>query len=133
MRIDPSTSAGAPSNPYFIARAYGLQPGARAKPSAQASESAPTSPVGKIESATTTASVRPTSEISPITPVRRDQAGTDAAKLRAIVAGVVPGKVDFAGETPTQSTGTYALYRRPADRNTAATSINVGRALDVQG
>lgn len=115
MRIDPSIP---PSNPYFLSRAYNTPTPGGARP------------IGKIEPRPEVSSTDP---IRPVERVRRDQAGTDEAKLRQIVAGVVPGRVDFSGDTPTPSGAAIPLYRHPADRNMAATSVNVGRALDVRG
>jgi hypothetical protein len=48
-----------------------------------------------------------------------------------LVAGMVPGRINFAGEVPAQVGGALAMYRHPADRNTAATAVQAGRLLDT--
>jgi hypothetical protein len=48
-----------------------------------------------------------------------------------LVAGVVPGRINFAGEAPAQNGGAIAMYRHPADRNTAATAVHAGRMVDM--
>ena len=53
------------------------------------------------------------------------------AKVRTLVARVVPGKVDFSGDEPMPSNG-LPFYRHPADRNVAATTMS-GRLLDLEG
>lgn len=51
-----------------------------------------------------------------------------------LVAGVVPGGIDFSGDTAQPSaSGALPMYRRPADKNAAATSVAAGRIIDVRG
>lgn len=51
---------------------------------------------------------------------------------RRLVAGTVPGKIGFAGgEAVPQDV--FAMYRHPADKNAAATSVNAGRMIDAIG
>jgi hypothetical protein len=52
--------------------------------------------------------------------------------VRRLVSGVVPGKVSFAGAEPMPE-GAFAMYRHPADKNSAATAVNAGRMVDVTG
>jgi hypothetical protein len=52
---------------------------------------------------------------------------------RRIVAGIVPGKVDFSGDTPAPAPASLPMYRHPADKNAAATAINAGKFIDIQG
>lgn len=52
-------------------------------------------------------------------------------RLAGVVAAVVPGKVDFSGQRPQPSGPAIQMYRHPADKNAAATSISAGRTLDV--
>lgn len=72
-------------------------------------------------------------------PVDKAEVKGRAPAVNTLVAAVVPGKVDFSGETPSQSQsqlgagGTYQMYRRPSDKMEAATVVSLGRALDVQG
>ena len=86
-----------------IARAYGVQPPAQAR-----------RPVAF------TAPEAAPSDPKPAAPVAR------------LVGAVVPGKVSFAGETPTHD-GAIALYRHPADKNAAATGVSAGRLVDITG
>jgi hypothetical protein len=47
---------------------------------------------------------------------------------------VVPGGVDFsANEARPTSSAALAFYRHPADKNSAATGVQVGRSIDVSG
>jgi hypothetical protein len=75
----------------------------------------------------------------PAAPVDKAEVKGRAPAMNALVAAVVPGKVDFSGETaaPSKSAlgagGTYQMYRRPTDKMEAATVVSVGRGLDVQG
>ena len=53
--------------------------------------------------------------------------------LRSLVAGVVPGRVDFSGDAPAPVSAAKPFYRHPADRNAAAVQIDVGRRIDING
>jgi hypothetical protein len=45
---------------------------------------------------------------------------------------VVPGAIDFNGETPMPSEGaSLAMYRNPAAKNAAATGVETGRRVDL--
>lgn len=54
-----------------------------------------------------------------------------------LVAATVPGGVDFSTAAAPRPSPALAMYRHPADKNTAATGVaaNVwpGRTIDVQG
>jgi hypothetical protein len=55
--------------------------------------------------------------------------------ISRLVAGVVSGRVEF-DETGVARVGagdSIAMYRRPADRNAAATGVTAGRLIDVRG
>ena len=103
-----------PTIPFHVAQAYGVRPAvqtqqaaaSRASENAQAAQIAqPSGPSAKLPSA--------------------------AQKL---VGATVPGRVDFSGSTPTQTTdSSFQLYRHPAEKNAAATAVSIGRSLDVQG
>lgn len=115
MRINPpnngavSRPAPAPTNPYHIARAYGVAPGSRA------GSGTPVGPVAPSAPAEAHRDVRPEG-------------------VRRLVAGAVPGGVQFdAGGAAQPSAGALPMYRHPADKNAAATAVNVGRSLDVRG
>jgi hypothetical protein len=92
-----------PTNPFHIARAYQTQP-PKAAPAPQQPDAAPV--VGSIK---------------PPSPTSR------------IVAAQVPGRVNFSGAQPQPEAAALAFYRHPADKNAAATAINAGKTLDVQG
>jgi hypothetical protein len=51
--------------------------------------------------------------------------------VRRLIAGVVPGRINFAGEVPAQTNGALAMYRHPADRLAAATAVHAGRMIDT--
>jgi hypothetical protein len=76
---------------------------------------------------------------APAAPIDKVDVKQRAPALDALVGAVVPGKVEFSGETakPSQSGlgagGTYQMFRRSTDRMEAATAVSVGRRLDVQG
>ncbi len=61
-----------------------------------------------------------------------ERALPDAAQR--LVAGVVPGGVDFrtGGAAAASASGTLAFYRNPIAKNEAAVAVAVGRSLDVQ-
>jgi hypothetical protein len=90
----------APTNPFHIARAYGVDP-ARPAPAASAN-------AGQVNGP------------------------KSAQAVSQLVAAVVPGRVDFDSARP--ATGdSMELYRRPADRNIAATGVGLGKVIDVSG
>ena len=79
--------------------------------------------------------VRPAQGVAPAAPAVAAKA---TGPVQRVVATVVPGKVDFSGDTPRPSTEGLPLYRHPADRNAAATGVQagrviVGRLVDAQG
>ncbi|MFT3686560.1 MAG: hypothetical protein QM783_16860 [Phycisphaerales bacterium] len=75
----------------------------------------------------------------PAAPADKVEVKQRAPALDALVGAVVPGKVEFSGDTakPSQAGlgagGTYQMFRRPTDRMEAATAVSVGRRIDVQG
>ncbi|HVU65124.1 MAG TPA: hypothetical protein VHC70_14175 [Phycisphaerales bacterium] len=102
------------SIPFHIAKAYGIQPGQGAA-GAQAAQ-----PGASIRAA-------------------EPQGGRLPTAAQRLVAAVVPGKVDFSGDSPRQvggggaATSALPLYRHPAERNAAATAVSIGKSLDVTG
>ena len=101
-----------PSIPFHVARAYGGQ---------------------RVEAVSNRVV---TSEVSPIGKIGSNQENTSEAKAnsRRLVAGVVPGRVDFSADAPApSSSAAMAFYRHPADKNSAATGVRLGRAVDVSG
>lgn len=105
-----------PTNPYHIARAYGLTPPARPAPSRPSQPAAAEQAGGahQVSGATRLLS--------------QERPG-----ISRLVGGRVPGSVDFSsGEAMPQKGGmVIPFYRHPADQNAAATNIQIGRALDV--
>jgi hypothetical protein len=69
-------------------------------------------------------------------PVRTTMPTADPAGAASkMVAATVPGSVDFLADTPPISpiSGAMPMYRHPADRNAAATGVDAGRVLDIEG
>lgn len=113
MRINPTNSS---TIPFHIAKAYGVNA------NAQASRVQPARPASSVDATQNVQSIdTPRQSLS--------QAG------QSLVAGVVPGRVDFSGETPQPSQVPQSLqfYRHPADKNAAATSVLLGKRLDING
>lgn len=55
-----------------------------------------------------------------------------AKPANPLVAAAVPGKIRFdALDTAPSAGASLPFYRHPADKNAAATAINVGRSLDA--
>lgn len=102
----------ADSIPFHIARAYGVAPVRSATPAPRIAPQTPGARSIRVESGPES---KPTSS------------------LARLVAGVVPGGVDFSGEAPMPASAMPSLYRHPADRNAAATGVAAGRSVDIQG
>ena len=91
--------------------------------------------------------VRPIRETDIPTQLRqttRPQGRTDAVDIRTdraaakpnvarLLAGLVPGGIDFSGDKPRPTADAIPMYRHPADKNAAATGVHAGRVLDVKG
>jgi hypothetical protein len=115
MRIDPNSNPTPPSNPYHIARAYGVRPGGQVGQSGAVAGAAPVKPE------------RPAPKLP--------------TAAQALVAAVVPGGVEFregaagvhAGGEAQPSPPAFQMYKHPAEKNAAATAVQVGKRLDVQG
>ncbi|MCL4742414.1 MAG: hypothetical protein KJZ54_09455 [Phycisphaerales bacterium] len=50
-----------------------------------------------------------------------------------LVAAAVPGGVEFAARPSGGAPAALPMYHHPADRNTAATGVSLGRMLDALG
>lgn len=102
--------------PFHIARAYGVPSNAQAVRGSGTGPVQAPAPVQKVQAATA------------------ERGGLSRAG-QALVAAVVPGKVDFSGDSPKPSVASesLSLYRHPADKNAAATGVLLGRRLDVNG
>lgn len=75
-----------------------------------------------------------TQPAAPATPATERTDRVELSGSAALVAGVVPGRVEFS--TPTEKSSDSSalpLYRRPADLNSAATGVVAGRIIDVRG
>ncbi|HRQ73781.1 MAG TPA: hypothetical protein PLU35_12205 [Phycisphaerales bacterium] len=95
------------SVPAEVFRAYGS--GAR-----------PTALAGSVE-------VRAMRTVDAFEPTARTQGAS------RLVAGAVPGGVEFAGQLSRPVSAAVPMYRHPADRNMAATGVSLGRIIDAQG
>jgi hypothetical protein len=60
----------------------------------------------------------------------RAPAPSRAARIARLSAGVVPGGVSFE-PAHADPAGALAMHAAPADRNTAATGVALGRVIDV--
>lgn len=108
--ISPSTA----TTPLQLARVYGL-------PSPRAGE--PVAPAAGVQTLRQTDRADIAARVGPA-----------AGKASELVAGVVPGRAEFApAAASTGAAGSLPFYRAPSDRNAAATAILLGRSLDVSG
>lgn len=104
----PAIGPSGPSNPYLVNRAYGVAGAGAAQPSGVVAR------IGRAEEPGAASS-------------------REATGLERLVAGVVPGRVDFSGAAPAPKADALPFYRRPGDRNEAATAWQAGQTLDVSG
>jgi len=65
--------------------------------------------------------------------VRSPETSAGATSVGRMVAGVVPGRINFTGAEPVQAGGALPMYRHPGDKNAAATALSAGRMIDIQG
>lgn len=140
-----------PTNNAFAARAYQFAAAAgRPQPAAAPTSTAPRGPIARINPASPTAaplraapaptttakpSISPVRPAAPLTPTRAATPATPS-KAAALVAAVVPGSIDFRGDTPAATRSdpaSFPLYRKPTDRNEVETALLVGRRLDTTG
>ncbi|MCA9295611.1 MAG: hypothetical protein KC983_03820 [Phycisphaerales bacterium] len=100
------------SLPFNVAQAYGVRGGK-----------------GSCDTCQTPA----VQKISTVRPATGDD--DPAAHVRSLVGGSVNAAVQFDGAStqPVARTGAFTLYTRAADTIEAATSIALGRQLDVRG
>jgi len=102
------TSAPAPI-PFHAARAYGLRAGPEA-------------------ASTRRADVQDTVELtskSAMAEAMRD-------RVAPLIAARVDQPVEFAGGPVAPKSGALQMYRHPADKNAAATGVDLGRRLDLR-
>lgn len=115
MRIDGSIP---PTIPFHVSRAYGAGAG------------------GGVTSVQPVSNRIVASPVDPVARIGTEQESGSGAKdaTRRLIAGVVPGSIDFtADEARPSDSAALAFYRHPADKNSAATSVRLGRSLDVSG
>jgi hypothetical protein len=117
-----------PTNPFHVARAYGSGVVGRVGPGAPVRPAQPAAPVEKPAQRVET--VRDAQRPSSLDSIAER---TKSPAMRRLLAGVVPGGIDFSGETPRPTSGAIPLYRHPADHNAAATTLSAGRMVDVEG
>jgi len=119
-----------PTNPFHLARAYGADIAGRVGPQSPVQKTQPASPPQPAPSQTHTPRARRPDRPDAIESIALRQR---APAMRRLIAGVVPGGVDFSGDAPRPSGNAIPLYRHPADRNAAATTLNAGRMIDIEG
>jgi hypothetical protein len=111
-----------PTNPYHISKAYGVASPSRVAPSSQSQAVFP---------------IRPTTRTDSV-----DASTTRAAAAKQRISTLVAARVTELPETGTTAqapaatqarAGAFPMYRHPADKNAAATAVNAGRVLDVNG
>ncbi|MCZ6835208.1 MAG: hypothetical protein O7G85_05475 [Planctomycetota bacterium] len=97
--------------PFHVAKAYGVQP--------------PTKP----------SIAQPATASTPIQATQPVEKATPGESLQGLIGGQVPGRVDFdAASSIQQPAGpVLQLYTRAADKVEAATSVSLGRSLDLKG
>jgi len=110
MSVEPNTNTG--SLPFHIARAYGVEPDRPRVPVDQARQA--------VEAQRTE--------------IRRELTNSQR-NIARLIAGVVPGGIDFSRETPMPTdSDAIPFYRNAPEKNAASTSIHMtGRSIDVSG
>lgn len=141
-----------PTLPFHLARAYGATPAAQAQFSPQARELAGNS-VAKIGAAEPTRAPdqvdlsrvtgRATERINRLVAATVDQLPPASDIAAQALRQTLPQAsahtsarlgADMVETTPPQRQAeSLPMYRHPADRNTAATLVDLGRSLDVTG
>jgi hypothetical protein len=109
-------AATPPSYPFHLARAYAA--------------SAPARPATHPTAAYTTANgltVRPSGDSVQITARRSPQLEQSVARLAAAKVDKAP---DFVASAPAPTSSGLPMYRHPADKNIAATGVQLGKAID---
>lgn len=125
--MSPTTSASnlASGAAAYLARTYGVGGGKPASPAASAFSGV----IAKVAPAAPVAPTEQTRAIEAATAARAQPSG----KLDHLVAAVVPGKVDFSGDTARPTGPVLPFYSRPTDRNETATVLSLGKRLDISG
>jgi hypothetical protein len=124
MRINGSGNLLPPN----IARAYGVQGAAAARPAAQAVAPTASGALAQISPAS------PSINAGPINAGLGVNTAPGATGPQALVAGQVPGPITFDGvSVPRSGAGGFHMYTRAADKIEAAIAVQVGRTLDIKG
>lgn len=104
--------------PFRIAQAYGLRPGA--------------APRG-VEAGAPAHVARVNAQDRVVLTARSEEAAAMRARVGSLVAARVEGGVDFLAQGVKAAPGSLSLYRHPAEKNSAATGVELGNGLDVRG
>ncbi|TVQ62885.1 MAG: hypothetical protein EA378_03475 [Phycisphaerales bacterium] len=122
--ISPTNSA-ASYGALRLAQAYG---GARSPAHASATPTA-----DRAASVRDVASVRPSANAEAVGRIQPAPSHSSSGSLRNLVAGLVPGRIDFSGDEPVPTRPeAMPIYRHPADKNAAATGVHAGRLIDTE-
>lgn len=119
-----------PTLPFHLAKAYGL----KAAPATPFSKTTPAAPIGLgVDRAEGVDRVRPADKADLAIPRK-----TASIKER-LIAAIVPDGVSFgdgiatSAKTAKPADDPMPFYRHPADKNAAATAINLGSRIDTNG
>lgn len=125
---------------FQAARAYGL-PAKPVRPVPQASQPQQAGAVeqarriepGQLEAGRTIEQARADQARGGEARLWRADGGSKANPgVARLIAGKVPGTIDFSGGEPVPGKS-LSIYRSPTERNIAATGVSAGRVLDVTG
>lgn len=136
-----------PTNPYHISRAYGVNNAGASRVAPTRVDAASGATASKVQSTPATFPIRQADQVKRADTVDATTARAAAAKQRisTLVAARVTEQPETSGVTmpavskPAMgasgavSGGSFPMYRHPADKNAAATAINAGRIIDVDG
>lgn len=117
--MDATPLPPSPPIPFRIAQAYGLRSGVAAPRAVEAAAPAHIARVNAQDRVVLTA--------------RSEEAAAMRARVGTLVAARVEGGVDFLAQGVRAAPGSLSLYRHPAEKNSAATGVELGNGLDVRG
>ena len=122
-----------PTLPFHLAKAYGVKPSVNTPATTPTVKVTPVAPgVDRIDSA------RGSERVDKLDLAVAKKTATLRQRL---VAAIVPGGVEFengiakavTGPARADKAAPIPFYRHPADKNAAATAINLGSRLDTRG
>lgn len=139
-----------PTNPYHISRAYGVNNAGTSRVAPNRVDAKNGATTANVQSAPATFPIRKADQVGQtkrLDTVDATTARAAAAKQRisTLVAARVAEQPETSGATmPVVSkpamgasgaatSGSFPMYRHPADKNAAATAIDAGRIIDVDG